>query len=145
MKLLVLAVVNLSFCLYPLHADDLPNLRDEAAVAVKKAATFYRERVATHGGYVYFYSLDLKQRWGEGVATPDQIWVQPPGTPTVGMAYLKAWKATGDEYYLDAARVAAEGLAYGQLRTGGWTNQVDFKGRRRGDRFAAGSKRRDGV
>ena len=145
-SVVAIAALTLCFCFLPLlQAGDSPTLRDEAATAMKKAATFYRERVATHGGYVYFYSLDLKQRWGEGIATPDQIWVQPPGTPTVGMAYLKAWEATGDKYYLDAARVAAEGLAYGQLRTGGWTNQVDFKGRRQGDRYAGGRKRRDGV
>ena len=39
-----------------------------------------------------YYSLDLKRRWGEGKATPDTLFVQPPGTPTVGMAYLKAFK-----------------------------------------------------
>ena len=73
MKLYVYATtaLTLSFCLSPLHADDSPNLRGEAVTAMKKAATFHREQVATHGGYVYFYSLDLKQRWGEGVATPD--------------------------------------------------------------------------
>ena len=36
--------------------------------AMKKAATYYRSNVATHGGYVYYYSEDLKQRWGEGKA-----------------------------------------------------------------------------
>ncbi len=108
------------------------DLRHEAASAMRKAATFYRQQVASHGGYVYFYSLDLSQKWGEGVATADQIWVQPPGTPTVGMAYLKAYEATGDKFYLDAATAAAEALAYGQLTSGGWTNCIDFdpRGRR---------------
>lgn len=97
-----------------------------ALAAMKKAATFYRGQVASHGGYVYHYSLDLQQRWGEGVADRDQIWVQPPGTPTVGLAYLKAFEATGDRYYLDAGREAAEALVYGQLVSGGWANCVDF-------------------
>ena len=66
------------------------SLRDDAAQALKKAATFYRAQVARHGGYVYYTSLDLKDRWGEGKALPDQIFVQPPGTPTVGLAYLRA-------------------------------------------------------
>ena len=63
-----------------LAKDELPKT---AATAMKKAARYYSEQVATHGGYVYHYSLDLQQRWGEGPATRDQIWVQPPGTPTV--------------------------------------------------------------
>lgn len=98
----------------------------EVVSAMKTAATFYRQRVARHGGYVYFYSLDLRQRLGEGVASADQVWVQPPGTPTVGMAYLKAFEATGDRYYLEAATEAAEALIYGQLKSGGWTNCIDF-------------------
>ncbi|MCA9147273.1 MAG: pectic acid lyase, partial [Planctomycetales bacterium] len=93
---------------------------------MRKAAAFYREQVASHGGYVYHYSLDLRQRWGEGEATASQIWVQPPGTPTVGMAFLKAYGATGDKFYLDAATDAAMAVAYGQLKSGGWTNSVDF-------------------
>lgn len=93
---------------------------------MKRAADFYHHQVASHGGYVYFYSLDLEQRWGEGQATEDQIWVQPPGTPTVGLAFLRAYEATGDDDYLQAATAAAEALVYGQLESGGWTNCVDF-------------------
>ncbi|MHC4509307.1 MAG: pectate lyase [Planctomycetota bacterium] len=101
-------------------------LREQAAATMGKAAGFFRTEVASHGGYVYYYSLDLSRRWGEGVATADQIWVQPPGTPTVGMAYLKAYEATGEPFYLDAAIEAAEALMYGQLKSGGWTNCIDF-------------------
>lgn len=93
---------------------------------MRRAAEYYRANASIHGGYVYHYSLDLKQQWGEGVASKDQIWVQPPGTPTVGMALLKAYEATGDQFYLDAATDAAVALAYGQLASGGWTNLVDF-------------------
>ena len=94
------------------------------------------------GGYVYYYSVDLSERWGEGLATGDQIWVQPPGTPTVGMAYLDAYAATGEQYYLDAAREAAEALVYGQLRSGGWANSIDLKGRKLGYRYAGGNRRK---
>lgn len=103
--------------------------RDDVLAAMKRAATYYRDKVATRGGYVYHYSLDLSRRWGEGEATKDQIWVQPPGTPTVGMSFLSAYEATGDSYYLDGAREAAEALVYGQVQSGGWTNCIDFNPR----------------
>jgi PelA/Pel-15E family pectate lyase len=106
-------------------------LRDQALATMRKASEYYRNKVALHGGYVYYYSPDLKLRHGEGPATATQIWVQPPGTPTVGLAYLAAYKATGDKFYLDAAREAGESLMYGQLKSGGWQNCIDFdpKGR----------------
>lgn len=100
--------------------------RYEVKSAMRKAAEYYRNKVASHGGYVYFYTLDLKQRWGEGEATKDQIWVEPPGTPTVGMAYLKAYEATKDKFYLDSAQETGLALLYGQLKSGGWTNCIDF-------------------
>jgi PelA/Pel-15E family pectate lyase len=101
-------------------------LRTEAEAALRRAATYYREKVARHGGYVYYYSPDFSRRLGEGVAGPEEIWVQPPGTPSVGLAYLAASKATGDKFYLDAAREAGKALIYGQLASGGWTASIDF-------------------
>lgn len=100
--------------------------RDQVVAAMKKAATFYRTKCASHGGYVYYYAPDFSWRLGEGKAAPDQIFVQPPGTPAVGLAYLKAYEATGDKFYLDAAREAAEALVYGQLASGGWMQTIDF-------------------
>ena len=111
-------------------ADEL--LRAEATRTMQRAAKFYRTQVARHGGYVYYYSLDLQKRMGEGIASKDQIWVQPPGTPTVGMAYVKAYEATGDSFYLEALTETAEALIYGQLASGGWTNRIDFDPRGKG-------------
>jgi len=102
------------------------DVRTRAVDAIKRAARYYRREVATRGGYVYYYSVDLSTRLGEGVASRDQIWVQPPGTPTVGRAFLCAYDATGDTYCLDAATDAAVALTYGQLESGGWTNCIDF-------------------
>ena len=109
-----------------LEAQPTAGPREDALQALKKAATFYRTKVASHGGYLYYYSTDLEQRWGEGKFTADTIFVQPPGTPTVGMAYLKAYEATNDRFYLDAARETAEALVAGQLQSGGWTQAIHF-------------------
>ncbi len=106
--------------------DESHALRQEATAAMRRAAEFYSTQVASHGGYVYHYRLDLQRRWGEGEATIDQIWVQPPGTPTVGLAYLDAYDATGDPFYLTLVGQVADALCYGQLRSGGWSNCIDF-------------------
>ncbi|MFO0950369.1 MAG: pectate lyase [Isosphaeraceae bacterium] len=103
-----------------------PVLSDEAREGMRRAADYFRSKVAVHGGYVYHYALDLGRRWGEGEAGPEEVWVQPPGTPTVGFAYLKAHEATGDPFYLDAAREAASALMHGQLESGGWLHSIDF-------------------
>jgi hypothetical protein len=120
--------------LVPLAArsqDNGDKLREQVTATIRRAAAYYRGKVALRGGYVYYYSPDLKLRYGEGMASATQIWVQPPGTPTVGLAYLAAYRATGDKFYLDAAREAGEALIYGQLKSGGWQNCIDFdpKGR----------------
>ncbi len=112
-----------------LWAAELPGqdaLRHEAAAGLKRACEYFYGKVASHGGYVYYYSPDLSERWGEGRATAEQIWVQEPGTPAVGAAFVSAFEATGDDFYLQAAKDAAVALLHGQLQSGGWTNAVDF-------------------
>ncbi len=144
MKQSILVAAMAAAFVSPTRADDEPSMRQAASAAMKRAGSYYYKDVATHGGYVYFYSLDLKDRWGEGRAAADQVWVQPPGTPTVGMAFLRAWEATGDRFYLEAARDAATALAYGQLSGGGWTNSIDLSGKSKGYRFWGGKRRKDG-
>jgi len=123
----VTALLSLAFLPSPLAAEDSSSpLREEALQTLRKAAAFYHDQVASQGGYVYYYSTDLKERWGEGRAAPTTIFVQPPGTPTVGMAFIKAYEAAGDEFFLRAAREAAEALVYGQLQSGGWTQVIHF-------------------
>jgi len=101
-------------------------LRDEAVASLRKAATYFRTHAAAHGGYVYYVSEDLRRRWGEGEATPDQIFTEPPGTPTVGMAYLNAYAATGERAHLDVAKETGYALIHGQLESGGWSQRIDF-------------------
>ena len=70
-------------------------LRDSVAAGLKKAARFFVTDVATEGGYLWQYSADLARREGEREASATTVWVQPPGTPAVGVALLRAWEATG--------------------------------------------------
>ena len=105
-------------------ADD--SLPDQAAKTLRQAVEFYSQQVASHGGYVYRYSADLAKREGEGKTGPDTVWVQPPGTPAVGMAYLDAYERTGEACLLDAAKAAGECLIRGQLRSGAWNASIEF-------------------
>lgn len=98
----------------------------EVEQALERAVTYFSESVAVEGGYVYFYSPDLSRRLGEGAARETEIWVQPPGTPTVGEALLEAWLATGDPGFREAALAAGKALVYGQLESGGWRNSIEF-------------------
>lgn len=110
---------------------DEESTRDQAASALRKAVGFFRDKVAVEGGYVWRYSDDLSRRQGEGKATDTMAWVQPPGTPAVGLALLDAYEATGDPYYLDAAVETAHALVRGQLRSGGWDYSIEFDPRHR--------------
>lgn len=89
-------------------------------------ATRYIRSISTRGGYVGRYTPDLKRRFGEGVASETQIWIEPPGTPAVGAAFLRAHSVTRDARYLQAARAAALVLVEGQLQSGGWPQLVEL-------------------
>lgn len=106
-------------------AADKP-LPEQAANALKRAVDFYAGSVAAHGGYVYRYSADLVKREGEGKTDVDTVWVQPPGTPSVGLAYVEAYERTGEKYLLDAALAAGECLLQGQYKSGGWNASIEF-------------------
>ena len=121
-------------------------LSERASEAMEKATQYFVSRVATHGGYLWRYSADLKQRWGEGKATESQIWVQPPGTPSVGFAFLRAYRVTGSDVYLNAAKGAADALVWGQLACGGWDYKIEFdpKGSKRWHYRRDNGKRKPG-
>lgn len=106
-------------------------LADDALATAKRATTFLTEKVSTEGGYLWAYSADLQHRQGEGVVDTRTVWVQPPGTPTVGMAFVELYRATGDRQFLNAALAAADALRLGQMRSGGWQAMVEFEPKRR--------------
>ncbi len=146
----MLRTLMLLIVLAPSIVSAQADLSAQSLQAMKQAADFFHQKVTVNGGYVYEYSLDLKQRQGEGKAAPTEIWVQPPGNPTVGMAYVSAFDATGDQQFLSAAIDAAQALIFGQLESGGWNASIDFdpqgphadryrngKGRAKGKNFSS--------
>ena len=114
-----------------------PSLLPRACASMRKAGEYWATRVASHGGYVWEYSTDfVTRRRGEGRDLPlTTNWVQPPGTPTVGMTFVRAYEATGEKLYLDAAVAAAHCLAWGQLDSGGWTYSIEFDPKRNRQRY----------
>ena len=96
--------------------------------AMKKAAAFMTDEAAVGGGYVWNVLPDFSRRWGELEASPTIIWVQPPGTATVGHVFLDAYHATGDEQFYEAAKSAADALVRGQHPAGGWNYVIDTAG-----------------
>jgi len=99
--------------------------RDDVTKAMRTATDFMFETLANRGGFVWFYTTDLEP-YGELKARPSMIWVEPPGTPSVGLMLLEAYKSSGDNYYLDRARQVGEALAAGQHPSGGWNYFIDF-------------------
>jgi len=103
----------------PEKAADVAPTKQEALAALRKAAEFYVTKVATEAGYQGGYTQQADgQLVGRGPQTVTGA------TPTVGMAFLEAWEATGDRYFLKAAQSAAHGMLKGQMCSGGWDERV---------------------
>ncbi len=100
--------------------------KEEVRASLSKATEFMTTIVADHGGYAWVSSPDGQYSHGEGVAGNDRVWVQPPGTPAVGLAFLAAYDATRDSIHLNAAKKVGEVLMEGQLRSGGWGYSITF-------------------
>lgn len=107
-----------------------PDDRQLILDAMKRATVFMMDKVSANGGYVWSYLPDLSRRWGELEARDSMIWIQPPGTATMGHLFLDAYHATGDEYYYQAAEKAAGALIWAQHPSGGWNYLADFAGDR---------------
>ena len=100
-------------------AASLVPTKQEALAALRKAAEFYVTKVATEAGYHSNYTEQVDgQIVGKGPQTVTKA------TPTVGMAFLEAWEASGDRYFLKAAQSAAHGMLKGQMCSGGWDERV---------------------
>jgi len=98
---------------------------DEVHAAMVRASDFMMNTVSLRGGFVWKYSQDLKERYGELKGRDSMVWVQG-GTVSVGLMMVDAYKATGDDKYLEYAGRSADVLIWGQLPCGGWHYFIDF-------------------
>lgn len=105
--------------------------REEVLRALKRAVAFYNEKVSPYGAYHFAYTEDLSYGRSEATDTPTRPEVQREGTPSAGDAFLRAWDATGDRYYLEAARRVAYAYVAGQLCSGGWDYWIEFDPQKR--------------
>lgn len=131
MMLRLLALLSL---LVAVPAASQPQ-REEIVQTMRRATRFMTERVADGGGYVWYYLPDMSRRWGEMEAERGMIWVQAPGTATMGHLFLDAFNATGEEHYYRAAARAADALIAGQHRSGGWNYFIHSGGPRAARRW----------
>ena len=103
-------------------------LEEQVLKTMKTATEFMMDKVSYNGGFVWNYLPDMSRSWGELEAKRTMVWIQPPGTPSVGHLLLDVYHATGDEYYYEAAKKVANALIWGQLECGGWNYVFDFAG-----------------
>ncbi|PKA97873.1 PelA/Pel-15E family pectate lyase [Flavobacteriaceae bacterium MAR_2009_75] len=130
MKFQILITFLLSFSLTSYTKAQSDTLNDRIQETMLDATTFMVETVSTNGGYVWLYLPDFSRRWGEMEAYKTMIWLQNPGTISMGHVFLDAYRATENEYYYQAAEKAASAIIWGQLSEGGWNYMVDFAGDR---------------
>lgn len=120
----LLALLFLCWLNPQLYAQE-PSLAAQAITSLEKGIAFYHS-ISNRGGYVYAYTTDLSEAWGEAPADSNTVEVQPPGTPAVGMAFLRAYRATRQPAFLDATLDAASALINGQTEHGGWMHTIRF-------------------
>ena len=109
-------------------AQSNSELKDQITSAMMKATEFFADSVSENGGYLSHYLPDFSRMWGEMEAYPSMIWVQDPGTVSMGNTFLDAYFATHNEYYYEQAKKSADALIWGQLPCGGWNYIINFAG-----------------
>ena len=103
--------------------------RTEVLESMHRATQYMMDSVSMEGAFVWEYRADRSRQWGELEAPfRTMVWMQPPGTPSVGHLLLDAYHATGDEYYYEQACKVAHVLIRVQHPEGGWNYVEDLAG-----------------
>lgn len=124
------SILLLTIAFYEPSTGQDKKLVQDVKDAMLRSTSFMVEKASTNGGYVWYYLPDFSRRWGEMEAYNTMVWMQNPGTVSMGHLFLDAYKATGDEYYYQAAAKAASAIIWGQSPEGGWNYMIDFAGDR---------------
>ena len=103
--------------------------KEEVKEAMLRATRYMMDSVSNEGGFVWEYLADGSRRWGELEAPyRSMVWIQPPGTPTMGHMMMDAYNMTGDDYYYEQALKICRLLARVQHPEGGWNYVEDLNG-----------------
>lgn len=130
MKFIKFLAFAVCFFYFQSSTAQTKTLKSDAKSTMLRATRFMVEKVSNNGGYVAHYLPDMSRRWGELEGFDSQIWVQSPGTVSMGNIFLDAYEATSEEYYYQAAEKVASALIWGQQKEGGWNYIIDFAGDR---------------
>ena len=140
--LVFVAIVTISSAC-PARAEpvSVPQVKE----ALDKAIRTIHSRFSVEGGYPSEWTLSTGQGHSEHRSSSSVISIQPPGTTSLGPAFLRAYQLTGSPKALEAARNAAICLARCQLSSGGWDSDFDFDPKQANryhlaSQFAAGDK-----
>ncbi|KAA3653835.1 MAG: hypothetical protein DWQ10_18185 [Calditrichaeota bacterium] len=118
---------SLTISVHYITAQPKDHVNPESVIQAIDQGIAYFYSINTYGGYVYDVTTDLQERWGENRVDEHTIEVQPPGTPAVGMTFLRGYGVTGNSKHLQAAKDAAFALIRGQNDWGGWEHTINFK------------------
>jgi len=112
--------------------------QEEVRVAMRRATEYMMDSVSYEGAFVWNYLADGSRQWGELEAPyRSMVWIQPPGTPSMGHILLDAYHATGDEYYYEQALKVVRVLMRVQHPEGGWNYVEDLAGEEQLKQFYA--------
>ena len=107
-------------------------------MAMRRATEYMMDSVSYEGAFVWNYLADGSRQWGELEAPyRSMVWIQPPGTPSMGHILLDAYHATGDEYYYEQALKVVRVLMRVQHPEGGWNYVEDLAGEEQLKQFYA--------
>ncbi len=121
--ILMVCLHSIPLCGLGTESNSYEKLAAEAMNSLEHGIAYYHS-ISIEGGYVWYYSLDLKRKWGDKPTDDRTIEVQPPGTLAVGMSFLRAYRVVDNPEFLKAAENAADALIRGQNDLGGWHHTI---------------------
>lgn len=128
MKYLLRTVLSLCVLSTLSAACEENSLEKQTEETLRRALTTMAGR-QTHGGWGRAYTLDGSIMWGEHRPIPAYaITIQPPATPSVAGAYLRAARVLNDAGFAANAKAARDALVAMQTHEGGFPHEGNPSG-----------------